>query len=667
MDHLIPILGNWRRGEDLRADLASTEQTIKEQQNALNEQRADLESIRVRRDAVTTQFSSYGTPSFVIVAIGVGVAIFTLVGGIVTIAIGVLVGYLSAKKLKQRFSEEMVKAEVAIAQADSAVAEATSRKATMDSEIAERSAGFPVVRMVHARFLLKAKTISSRNLLLDASGIHDQTVLRAVDVSALQEGLSDISASVEALLAVPPLLTPDFTSPPEDPVHQLFGEEDRLQQLVSDFTVNLGKLKDIDLRLPLVPRQSILVRRMMDGDLSPVDTNPAIAVIDGKISEESIQSFVSDVQQTRERGAHVFAELKNVYANLDQACSLYSDARISSVNAIHQSLTEVLNRAAWCSRRFYCPRTILSPRYLEELLNINPQNAFVLALDDLIERLRGDGEVSKRLTEKSELLDQLSDAYYAIQEFMEGLSFDEDGDRIDRTTRPKHIEDQYRESIKRFAGVLQKIMTGSTYPILNFSPAAQLYFDPATDQWLSDSVPYTYSTPDILKYGGVVKAYSDLMIPLWEHLWTEKADFRKSELFRTNESMIRMTEKESEKLIDIANQYRADMRTVRENVHIIEADLKSKYTEIVGFRDGMDKLGLLTDRVKTAISDDKLSAIIMGDPMLSSIDRSEMVLGAMPQSQAENRGTVHDPIDLAKEPSVLVTYKTHNGPRLLSS
>ena len=52
----------------------------------------------------------------------------------------------------------------------------------------------------------------------------------------------------------------------------------------------------------------------------------------------------------------------------------------------------------------------------------------------------------------------------------------------------------------------------------------------------------------------MVKAYSDLMIPLWEHLWTEKADFRKSELFRTNEEMRRMTEKESEKLIDIANR-----------------------------------------------------------------------------------------------------------------
>src|SRR6185312_10039055 len=105
-------------------------------------------------------------------------------------------------------------------------------------------------------------------------------------------------------------------------------------------------------------------------------------------------------------------------------------------------------------------------------------------------------------------------------------------------------------------------------------------------------------TTDTIKYGSVIKAYSDLMIPLWEHLWTEKADFRKSELFRTNESMIRMSEKESEKLINVADQFRADMRTVRENVYLIESDLKSKYSEIISFRDSMGRLGLLSERGK---------------------------------------------------------------------
>ena len=145
------------------------------------------------------------------------------------------------------------------------------------------------------------------------------------------------------------------------------------------------------------------------------------------------------------------------------------------------------------------------------------------------------------------------------------------------------------------------------------------------------------------------------MIPLWEHLWTEKADFRKAELFRANESMIRMTEKESEKLIEVANQFRADMRTVRENVHLVESELKSKYTEIISFRDCMDKLGLLSERTKSGISDENLKGMVMGESTLSTSDRYEMLLG-----------TVHDPIDLIKEPDVLIGYRDDLAVRLLS-
>jgi hypothetical protein len=79
----------------------------------------------------------------------------------------------------------------------------------------------------------------------------------------------------------------------------------------------------------------------------------------------------------------------------------------------------------------------------------------------------------------------------------------------------------------------------------------------------SDTIPYVYNTATMLRYGQVLKVTSDLMVPLWEHLWTEKADFRKSELFRTNESLIRMSEKESEKLIEVGNQFKADMNRYR--------------------------------------------------------------------------------------------------------
>jgi hypothetical protein len=208
-------------------------------------------------------------------------------------------------------------------------------------------------------------------------------------------------------------------------------------------------------------------------------------------------------------------------------------------------------------------------------------------------------------------------------------------------------------------------MTGSPNPILNFSQQSELFFDPEVDEWRSGTVPYVYSTSEVLRYGQVLKVTSDLMIPLWEHLWTEKSDFRKSELFRTNESLIRMTEKESEKLIEIANQYRSDMRSVRENINLLESDLKSKYDEIISFRDGMQALGLLSERQKQFLTEEKMKSLTLGDhSILAEGEQHETYLGMEPRVQAERRGSAEDPIDLIRSPDILIPYKHHSAKRL---
>ena len=160
--------------------------------------------------------------------------------------------------------------------------------------------------------------------------------------------------------------------------------------------------------------------------------------------------------------------------------------------------------------------------------------------------------------------------YQAIYDLKGNIDFDEMGNPIDLGERPAFIQDQYQEALIRFRRALSVVMTGSANPILNFSKEAEMYYEPDVEEWRSDAVPYVYDTPSMMRYGQVLKVTSDLLVPLWEHLWTEKADFRKSELFRTNESLIRMIEKESEKLLEVGNQFKADMRTVRENIYLLE-------------------------------------------------------------------------------------------------
>lgn len=679
IDHLVPVLDDWRKGEDLRNELTEIEASFAPNQKQMSDAKGRLATVEEVRDGVYSKFDSYGKVPVGMLAIGVVLVVwgiitssffFILFGAGLVIA-GIVVGRSSATGRFRALAQQAGQIEAEIASIDTARQRAEARKAQVEGDIASRSGGFPEVWVADLHFLMKTAKVAGRRVLLDLSGVGTETVLKAVDVSGLQAGLKDISNMASALLDVPPMLAPGDLANVDDPVHQLFGEESDLQELVTEFSLQLRKIRDVSLKLPLVSPRNIITQRLTAVDhrkagVHRAHDGPVIALSSKSASPQETQAFVDEVERSRQTGAQVFSDLQEVFNNLESACLLYANSRTTSVNIIHQNLTEVLNRASWCNRRFYCPRTILSPQYLQDLLGVVPDDAYMLSFDDLVERLRSDSEISKRLADKQELETQLSDAYDSVQNFLNEGTFAGDGNADDGRARPRHIEEQFRESVKLFANVLNKIMTGSSYPILNFSSEARVFFDPESDEWRSDVVPYTYTTANILKYGGVVKAYSDLMLPLWEHLWTEKADFRKSELFRTNESMIRMTEKESEKLIDIGNQFRADMRTVRENVYLLESELNSKHVEIVNFRDSMSELNLLSERAKVAVSDDKLKGMIIGEPVIPKMDKCESIISLLPQSQAENRGTAHDPIDMIKEPDALIGYQGNVGIRLLA-
>ena len=670
--HLMPMLASWRKGEDLRQELTNAQSLSPAAEKALTDAKATQSAAAAAHKAAADRVFTTGANTTLAAAVVLGGVAAWQAGWMVGAGVAIVLALwamsmakTAGNAIKAALAKALTDADAQLAWADTHCQDIRNKIQTLQSDIKAREVGFPDMQVSPLEFSLRTAEVSGHTVLLDLSQSHRDVQLKAVDVSAMEEGLSYISDKVNALLSVPPLLTPQEHAHSDDPVHELFGEENDLQQLVGQFTLGLGKLRDVNLTLPLVPKDSLLMERATKASLPDAAKGVQLRMA-SNLDPKAIEQFVAQVNANRERGRAIFTELSEVFSNLDRVCHLYAQARVTSVNTLHNNLLGVLNSASWCGRRFYCPRTIQSPQYIEDLLGIRASKAYLLSLDDLINRLRSDSEINKRLQTKPELEEALSQSYQAVQEFMDGVSFDADGRRLDQGQRPKHIESQFDEAVQRFTHVMQKVMTGSAYPVLNFSAESQLYYDPDNQEWTSNVSPYVYSSADAMKYGSVVKAYSDLMIPLWEHLWTEKADFRKSELFRTNEEMRRMTEKESEKLIDIANQFRADMRAVRENVYLLESDLQSKYSEILSFRDSMSALGLMSERAAEAVSDTKLQKLIMGDSALSVAERYETMLGTMPQAQAENRGAVHDPIDIIREPDALLPQPAGHSVRLLA-
>ena len=144
------------------------------------------------------------------------------------------------------------------------------------------------------------------------------------------------------------------------------------------------------------------------------------------------------------------------------------------------------------------------------------------------------------------------------------------------------------------------------------------------------------------------------MMPLWNHLWTEKDDLRKQEIFRTNESLQRMSEKESEKLVNIGDQYRSDMRPVRENLIKAAAEAENKTSQLFDTIQGLADIGLLSaedgDKARREIEDR------LGGDLAQSKRRAEnkeLLLTQEPQAQVLRREGAVDPVSMFMSPDAL--------------
>ncbi|MBI3375492.1 MAG: hypothetical protein HY017_27565 [Betaproteobacteria bacterium] len=664
--HIAPTLGPWRQGEDLREERGLIEQN----EPGLSTLISVLKNKILELETRATQAIKAGDVLGLMIGGAVTVALSFKWGGVILALIGLSTmafGYYRFSQAKKAILNEKVEKERELANKADEQKKFQQRLAAIDKELRGREGGFPKIAVATVGFPVRKARIMGFDTLVDLSAVVPSVELSTIDLSKVGSRLQTVSEDAQKLAVVPVLLAPNSEMKTSDAVERLYGEEDLLRKLVNGFVDTLSEIEDIRIRLPLVSSQSEITRRMKTAESAEVPDKGLVLLQSGVADINRIAGFVTQVNTAKTVGERVLAELKETYQALSRSCEAFSIARSASMNHLHAQLYDVLNRASWCSKRFYCPRTIQSPVYLQALLKVDIAQAHTLPFERLVERLDTDPVIASRVKEKPEVLDLLWNSYRAVVEFEPPSHTAMAGPSSGPSDLAPHVQDQYEELLKQFRISLLKTIAGSANPVLTFSSEAQLFYDVEMEEWRSDLIPYTYTTSEIQRFGQVLKVHTDVLFPLWEQLWTEKADFRKSELFRTNESVSRMAEKESEKLIEIGNQFRADMRPVRENVYLIESELKAKGDEIRQFRNTLNDLGVLSARQVQQLNDDYLTHLTMGDvSLLKRAEEFELLLAGEPKSQTERRGTVRDPIDVARAPDVLIGYSESESrtPRL---
>jgi hypothetical protein len=655
-NHLGTDLAAWREGRDLEQRKSSKEQQLEGLQDQLSivVEESDGYAPQIAKAQNLVRLTAFGAAGAgVLLLIGLAASI----GALAFLAFVAIAGLLIVRTIQKKAGEAAV-ARLDQCRAHKATLEndiAGSKKelGKIDDEIGSRADAYPEVSLAQVRLGIEVAKIGERTVMLDTAGFHEPARLQILDPRPVKKKIKKIRPEIEKLKNVPAMLAVQESKKYDDPVNALYGEEDRIADLVDAFSTGLGDIEKIEIGIPLIEGSSNLAQRLNNGELDSILPGDAIILKDA-VSSDQINIFVGQLNDAKSDGSEVLTGIQETSEGLSEICDRYSSARQDSINTLHANLFEVLGKAHWCNRRFYCPRTIMSPEYIQALIGIELADAHLLPINVLLERLRSEPEIARRMDGSPDLAQQLVLQHEAIRQVSEQANalYVENG--MPSSERTRVFNDEEAELIKAFGLTLQKAMTGASQPLLVFSREAVLYFDPEAEVWASRTSPYSYSTIDVARYGSVVKVYSDLLIPLWENLWTEKADFRKSELFRTNEAMISMSEKEAEKLIDIANQFRADMRTVRENTNIFRSELTSKLQEVRDFRASMDGIGLLSENLKATLSDDRIATLDVEGGDTASIDGYENILTYKPQTQAEARGTVHDPIDYVREPGIVI-------------
>jgi hypothetical protein len=595
-------------------------------------------------------------------------------GGVLLVAMLVCAGIGGAAQLARRAVIEA--AEKARLAAELKFNELRLAHEALERAIGETRAAFdaiklsvPVAAIGRLALPVRTATLAGYPAVLDEAGVFPDYQFELPNFTYDRSALDLLTERIEKLRNPPVLLEPGEGA--HGDIDLLHGEEELLRRCVEDFAAFVGSIPTVLRRTPLVPRSSGAASAPGSAPVAG-ENAPLCTVIASTFQArlEEIAAISDHAQDLRARASFARAELMKSYDELRRLLGDYQTLRSTSIGDIHERLIASMERSTWCHIRFYCPKSMRVPRYLYETTGIDVDHVEDLTHEQLMDTLLRHDETAHRLSRDENLRKRIADSKSAVEELRYALSHALATMVPGEMSSPlgasqitvgasaaavaTHLQAQLRESIKHLRQVVLEAVTGASRPLLEIATQTRLRFDPVRGIWSSEVAGTEYGDQAHADYGRLLRLHEEVLFPIWNHLWTEKADFRRSELFRTNDQLLRMKEKESEKLIEIGNQFRADLRMVREQLKTLTNDLDAKVEQIRSTRDGLAMLGLLGEEDLERLSDAVLDDLRRGcDGALEHAAAKETLLALEPTAQADRRPGAADPIDIARSPDRL--------------
>lgn len=507
-------------------------------------------------------------------------------------------------------------------------------------------------------------SVAGYSVLLDGSGLQKNEVLEIMASGVDSEMLQKLSVAVENISGLPMLLSPaenDCGS-----IELLQGEEAALVAEMDSLQSSLASCKVNPVQVPLVPQTAPLAKLAA----TVGTTQQPSGLVLKKSSPELNNALVSLEKYTssmRKQGHHMEDALQQTRDAVDAVLASTQQSRQSALDAAHSGFLEVSARSYLAHVTCYCPKCNRIPQYVFGHLGVDLENAHRMSPRDLVNCLQEDESARTRLAKDDTLLTALSQSWASLSEIettLTGLesALKESGDAIGADLREIHalearlraLRAHHTSTLDHFRSTLRVILTGSPHPVLSLSRQARLLLNPDAGTWSCTVCETEFSDGELVRMGRMLRIKDELLMPMWNQLWIEKDNLRKSELFRTNEQIARLTEKETVALREVSEQYRADMRPVRENLVIATTEgthkrdqLHAAVTSLVALGVMPEERGAQTLARIQAMTGDKL------DENRKRAEAKETLLNQEPQAQMLRRPTAVDPVDVLLSPEAL--------------
>ena len=670
---------------ELKAKLAAANARVPALASALQLAREHLTTAQAHLDA-NSKFNAMSTMMIVayaalsvalllgvVAAVGMAVlaaVFFAVLAGIAGVA-SIVMAQSAFIKAKDAAQLEFVAAETAVGAAAAMASALKNEIATLSEEVRNIDIKKTVRTVGRVYFPASVQRVAGRSIAFDEADIVPLRSFKLADFNFESAELQQIVDQIEALRQPPMLLAPsDVDGISGGGLHDLHGEESTLRDTVERFSMFVGQIPQTEVHVPAFTKSNAVVVELGRADAPTEVLDGAVLTVSGssrRAAANKLRHLEATLGASKARGFAPKVALLAAYNEIAQLLEHYRELRTTSIASIHTDYLQAMSRSSWCGVAYHCPKASRNPRWLQDRLGIEIDRAHEYDQDSLVGALLADPDITGRIAEDPELIPALTRGWNGIQNIRIDIEANVRAAAASATTigatptggpsvssAVRYLESQLEQYIAEYRNTLNRIVFGQRRPLVEFSPASRLQYDPTSQSWTNPVSGAEYLDSAELECSRVLRVHEELLFPMWRHLWTEKADFRRSELFRTNEQVLRMNEKESEKLISIGNQFRDDMRSVREVLKQVYGDLAGKLDQLRGTREALSSLGLLSTEQAERLNDGNFTELLGGgDGVVVRAEEKETLLALEPAAQAERRGGAVDPIEAVMSPSAL--------------